>query len=440
MGKEYYINDKTFASCTNGVLPGRMKIISANRTVNNKGFKMANTDDRFTPFSCKYAILLAVLAAVFIAALSFVAAFLIGLIIGIGICAIATYAQKWKNFHPKVIVQGKNALTDKSFIDCPIGGVVTPTFSPLVASLRAGVNFASTVLDAFLIYIGGQGAVQIFKNYTLKIALGYTATNFAVNLATDKYVTQPVSKKITGEDPAASDVAGKTKEYGGYLGDGTPFWEKGADGQYVSRNAGDYDNFTSINSDADAARTSSANQAAQAARQNTTGQAAGDRAYNSEVQRQNTQINADERVARGQYKDMYKRMAQMEGESGKAADKQARSQAMQAARRDANVRKAQAQQDATRLREQAIEQAKTNAENQARTNTMNNTAAYRESQARYLAKAGWGFLKSWGVGVAIGVVNNVANNKANKAINDHAEQWQNEVIQKLGLNVVALEK
>jgi hypothetical protein len=440
MGKEYYINDKTFASCTNGVLPGRMKIISADRKVNNKGYKVANTDDRFTPFSCKYAILLAVLAAVFIAALSFVAAFLIGLIIGIGICAIATYAQKWKNFHPKVIIQGKNALTDKSFIDCPIGGVVTPTFSPLVACLKAGVNFASTLLDAFLIYIGGQGAVQIFKNYTLKVALGYTATNIVVNVATDKLVTQPISQAITGDDPAASDIAGKTKEDVGYMGDGTPFWEKGQDGRYVSRNASDYDNFRNINSDANQAHTTAADEAARGAYQNTSGQAEGDRVYNSEIQRQNTQINADERVARGQYKDMYKRLQQMEGESGRAADKQARSQAMKAARRDANAAKAQAQQDATRLREQAIEQARQNAANEARSNAMGNRGALNKTRAQVAAKASWGFLKSWGVGVGIGVANNVFNSKANKAIDSHAEQWQNEVIAKLGLNVVALEK
>jgi hypothetical protein len=434
MGKEYYINDKTFASCTNGVLPGKIRIIATDRTVYNKKFRLANIGDRFTPFSCKYAILIAVLAAVFIAALSFVAAFLIGILLGIGICAIATYSQKWKNYHPKVIVQGKNALTDKSFIECPIGGVVTPTFSPLVASLRAGLNFASTLLDAFLIYIGGQGAVQIFKNYTLKVAVGYTATNFLLNMATDKLVTQNISQAITGDSPAATDSVGKTKEYVSYLGDGTPYVDNGR--YTTSRNAGDYDNFRNVNRDATQARTDAADEAANRARQNTTGQTEGDRAYNQEMQRSHTEIRATEKAARKDYKAMYKRMAQMEGKTGKAADKQARSSAMEAARRDADASRTRARQNAEASRQQAMQ----NAASEARTRTINDRAALNKERFKIAGRAASGFLKSWAVGVGIGVVNNVINSKASKAIDSHAEQWQNEVIKKLGLNVVALEK
>jgi hypothetical protein len=55
-------------------------------------------------------------------------------------------------------------------------------------------------------------------------------------------------------------------------------------------------------------------------------------------------------------------------------------------------------------------------------------------------KAFGGFFKSWAVGVAIGVANNVFTSKANKAIDNNAEQWQNEVIKKLGLNAVAVSK
>jgi hypothetical protein len=440
MGKEYYINDKTWASCTNGVLPGKIRIIAANRTVFNKKFRLANIGDRFTPFSCKYAILLAVLVAVFLPALTFLGAFLIGLLVGIGLCAIATYSQQWKNYHPKVIVQGKNALTDKSLIECPIGGVVTPTFSPMVAFLRAGVNFASTLLESFLIYIGGKGAVQIFQKYTLKVAASYTLANFLLNMGTDKLVTQNVSEAITGDNPAATDTAGKTKEYVSYLGDGTPYWEKGADGKYVARNAADYDNMRKINAEANQSHEEAAVRASRTAHQNTTGQTEGDRAYTQEMQRRSTEINETEKAARRDYKDMYKRMAEMEGESGKAADKQARSRAMEAARRDANASRAQARQDAISLREQAIEQAKLNAANEARTGALNNRSALNKTRLKIVGRVGWGFMKSWLVGVGIGVANNVFNSKANKAINDHAEQWQNEVIQKLGLNVVAVEK
>jgi len=440
MAKEYYINTKTYASCTNGVLPGMITTVFKDRSVSNKGYKMANIDDRFTPFSCKYAILIAVLAAVFIAALSFVAAFLIGLIIGLGICFIATYTQKWKNFHPRVFVQGKNALTDKSFIECPIGGVITPTFSPLVASLRAGVNFATTLLEAALIYIGGKGAVQIFKNYGAKIAIDYTAANYLLNLATDKAVTQPLSRLITGDPKTESDIPATIKEQVGYFGDGTPYPVKNQNGEYVSRNADDYDNFRNINSSTSQQQTANADAAANQAHSTTTGQQEGNRAYTQEMQRQGAQINADERIARQNYRDLYKRMAKMEGESGRAADKQARSQAVKSARRDAAMRRAQARQDAAIKREQAIAQAKQSAANQARNDVMNDRAARNNIRNQLRWKAAQGFFKSWAVGVAIGVANNVFTSKANKAIDNNAEQWQNEVIKKLGLNAVAVSK
>lgn len=440
MGKEYYINEKTYASCTNGVLPGVIRILGNDRVVFNKKLRLANTNDRFSPFSCKYAILLAVLAAVFIAALSFVAAFIIGLIIGLGICFIATFSQQWKNFHPKVFIQGKNALTDQSFIECPIGGVIKPTVSLKVAMLRAGVNFAGTLLDAALIYMGGKGAVQIFKNYALKTAIGYTAANFVLNIATDKFVTQKISKALTDEDPSASDTAGKSKEYVSYLGDGTPVPWTDEHGSHISRNAGDYDNFRNVNQDAMTEHTNAADEASRSAYQNTSGQAEGNRAYNQEMQRSSAEIKQTEKAARQDYKSMYKRMAEMEGQSGKAADKQARSQAMQAARRDAAQARTQAKQQAETMREQAINQAKETAAAEARTSALNNEAALNRSRFKVGARAGWGFFKSWGVGVAIGVANNYLTNKANKAIDSHAEAWQNEAIKSLGLNVIAVEK
>lgn len=178
MSKEYYLNDKAWAYCTNGTLPGKMKVVNPSRTVKNNKLILLTIEDRFTPFSCKFMILLMAAVAAFVAALSFVAAVIIGLILGIGLCALATYSSKWLAFHPRVIVEGKHALTTKSRITCAMGGEVKPTFDGWHALAHSSLNLGQAVLEAFAINRGLQFLKPMFVQHGVKMGLGIFGANF----------------------------------------------------------------------------------------------------------------------------------------------------------------------------------------------------------------------------------------------------------------------
>ncbi|QXU40162.1 PAAR-like protein [Pedobacter sp. D749] len=428
MAKEYYLNEKVYAYCSNGVVPSTLVSVS-NKTVKNKGSLFLNTDSRFFPFSCKYGILIAALLAATIAAVAtftggFLGVVLLGIIIGYGICTVFTWFSKWQNFHPKVLIDGKNAITNTSFISCPImGGKITPTYSYSAALAHSGVVLLQTSLDAFLLRSGAVGLQKVFATYSLKMGLSFTAITVLVNYATNEYVVQPISESLTGEK-SPDDLASKTKDITGYPLDD----DAGA--------AKSYNDLYRVNSTINAEQQQSADQAASVARNNPVFGERG-QAIDEDVRVKNTQINQDKTQAVKDYRKLYEAQAREEGIRGRDVKGDITRQARQSAVRDAALRKEEVRISAENKRA-ALEAERANAASVARNGELNKST-FPKKVGKVASTIG-NFGLNWAGMTALGILSNVNAHNANQWIDGWEKGFNDENVKALGINAVAVNK
>jgi len=428
MAKEYYLNEKVYAYCSNGVVPSTLVSVS-NKTVKNKGSLFLNTDSRFFPFSCKYGILIAALLAATIAAVAtftggFLGVVLLGIIIGYGICTVFTWFSKWQNFHPKVLIEGKKAITNKSFISCPImGGKITPTYSYSAAWAHSGVVLLQTSLDAFLLRSGAVGLQKVFTTYGLKMGLGFTGLTVLINYGTNEHIVQPISESLTGEK-SSDDDASKAKDIIGYPLDDD------------AGSAKSYDDLHRVNSTINADQQQRADQAASAARNNPVFGERG-QAIDEDVRVKNTQINQDKTQAVKDYRKLYEAQAQEEGIRGRDVRGDITRQARQSANRDAAFRKEEVRISAENKRA-ALEAERANAASIARNEELSKSTVPKKV-GRVASTIG-NFGLNWAGMTALGILSNVNAHNANQWIDSWEKDFNNENVKALGINAVAVNK
>jgi hypothetical protein len=199
MSKKYYLHEDVWLLCSNGTLPRKLCAAEKQRPVKIRGYIQGNEIDRFPVFLCKYALIVAalvlgVLAALFATPVGWILlAAIIGIIIGLGMCAIFTFMSKWQNIVDNVIVYKNPALTDRSFIQCPVmSGIIKPFFSTGAAMTQLAIQDVFTAGEIVLAFVGGKSLGGMGLQFAFLNIVG----NAVVGIVVGKLVIDPIGEQL----------------------------------------------------------------------------------------------------------------------------------------------------------------------------------------------------------------------------------------------------
>jgi len=173
---QLYVPDKVFTVCTDGMKKSQLKVSSQTTIKIAEGRLAATINDRFEGnFMCAKMVIAGAIIGAIIAAIVVAATILSGGTVGVGlamaigaagaaggaaagasamtlpsICSLLTSGDDWLPVHPKVMLQGQQALLEHSKIPCLLGGNVMIFYSEATAE-----EFTDLVMDKTLVQVGG---------------------------------------------------------------------------------------------------------------------------------------------------------------------------------------------------------------------------------------------------------------------------------------------
>jgi hypothetical protein len=192
---QLYVPDQAYLICSDGMKTQQIKVNSQSTIKIAKGRLAATIKDRTgANFVCAKMVIAGAIIGVIVAGIVAAAIALSGgtLAIGLGaalaagavggaavglqtammpcICAILTMPKDWQPVHPKVLVEGKKALIEKSIVPCVLGGSVQIMYSKEAAEAAASLNrsktFATVAGLATLVFVGGSAAAALVGGVT----------------------------------------------------------------------------------------------------------------------------------------------------------------------------------------------------------------------------------------------------------------------------------
>ena len=245
---ELYVPDKAFLVCTSGMKMQQIKVNSQSSIRIANGRLIATIKDRSGGnFMCAKmiiagAILVAIVVAIVIIAAPAAITIGAGAALAAGaaggaalgglasmipcICAGLTMSHDWAPVHPKVLIEKKQALIEKSKVHCILGGDVLIHYSEAAAHAAIDIKRKETVFNvAFIIaaaYLAGpavegvssavssiRGLSAVFRAQAIRKYVGSVGVGFATNFSLDYlkdmgkdkvYESIGVKKYVEGED------------------------------------------------------------------------------------------------------------------------------------------------------------------------------------------------------------------------------------------------
>ena len=253
-----YLTDEHYFQCASGLFPARMydgKSTHVSKTGKHY-LTHYDTATKTPDFTCKWAVVLAVAAAVFFALLAsnpigwaILAGLIVGLAGGFCMCGVMMASgRKWINYERHVVIKkAQYALTNDSYMTCPIGGVVTwsPEISSPGIALWTGLrNTGFATLEGIMYGYAAYGATSLFTGAGLQSAginflKGWARTYGRTGLLmrTGFAAENVTYRNVTGqyEDKGVVDMmkdAGKT--FGGDIYQYYNIGSKLANGEHIS--------------------------------------------------------------------------------------------------------------------------------------------------------------------------------------------------------------
>ena len=187
---QLYVPDKAYLVCSDGMQTQQIKVSSQSTIKIANGRLAATIKDRTSAnFVCAKMVIAGAVIGVIVAAIIAAAIVLSGgtLAIGLGamlaagavggaavglktaltpcICAVLTMPKDWQPVHPKVLLEGKEALIERSVVPCFLGGSVNIMYSKEAAEAMASLNrtkaLASVAAIATMAFIAGTAAAAL---------------------------------------------------------------------------------------------------------------------------------------------------------------------------------------------------------------------------------------------------------------------------------------
>ncbi|MBB6111770.1 protein of unknown function [Mucilaginibacter lappiensis] len=184
---QLYVPDKAYLVCSDGMHTQQIKVNSQSTIKIANGRLAATIKDRTgANFVCGKMVLAFAIIGVLVAAFIAAAVVLSGgtLAVGLGVmlaagavggagaglglammpctCALLTMPHDWQPVHPKVLIEKKKALIEKSIVPCILGGNIKVLYSKEAAEAEASLNRGKTIAGvaaiASIAFIAGTAA------------------------------------------------------------------------------------------------------------------------------------------------------------------------------------------------------------------------------------------------------------------------------------------
>lgn len=190
--EQLYVPDKAYLVCSSGMQTQQIKVGSQSTMKIANGRLAATIKDRTgANFVCAKMVIAGAIIGVLLAAFIAAAVVLSGgtLAVGLGVmlaagavggaaaglslavmpcaCALLTMPHDWTPVHPKVLIEKKQALIEKSIVPCILGGSVKIMYSKEAAEAQASLNRGKTVAGvaaiASVAFLAGTAASALFS-------------------------------------------------------------------------------------------------------------------------------------------------------------------------------------------------------------------------------------------------------------------------------------